>query len=245
MTPRIRALRTPPIGFAHRGARAHAQENTLESFQLALDMGATGIESDVWVTRDGMAVLDHDGVVGPRLRRRPIAAVDRADLPPHIPTIEELFARCGDDFELSLDVKDPAAASATLDALDAVSNATGRNVASRTWLCHPDWEVVATWRERWSHVRLVDSTRLHLMKAGPERRAAQLSSAGIDAVNLLWSDWTGGLATLFHRFDVFCLGWNAQLDRVLRELIDLGIDGVYSDHVDRLMVAIDGAYPPS
>ena len=30
--PRIPSLRTPPIGFAHRGARAHAVENTLEAF---------------------------------------------------------------------------------------------------------------------------------------------------------------------------------------------------------------------
>ena len=41
-----------PIMFAHRGARAHAPENTLEAFALGLRLGATGIESDVWLTRD-------------------------------------------------------------------------------------------------------------------------------------------------------------------------------------------------
>ena len=35
------------IGFAHRGARAQAPENTLEAFSLALELGATGLESDV------------------------------------------------------------------------------------------------------------------------------------------------------------------------------------------------------
>ena len=55
---RVRA----PIGFAHRGARAHAPENTLAAFSLALEMGATALESDVWLTADGVAVLDHDGV---------------------------------------------------------------------------------------------------------------------------------------------------------------------------------------
>ncbi len=34
--------------------------------QLALRLGATGLESDVWLTADGVPVLDHDGVVGPR-----------------------------------------------------------------------------------------------------------------------------------------------------------------------------------
>ena len=50
--------------------------------------GATGLESDVWLTRDGEAVLDHDGVVRNGLRRRPIASCDRHDLPDHIPTLE-------------------------------------------------------------------------------------------------------------------------------------------------------------
>ncbi|MQA17795.1 MAG: hypothetical protein GEV09_28165, partial [Pseudonocardiaceae bacterium] len=50
-------MKTPPIAFAHRGARAHAPENTLEAFALALRLGATGLESDVWLTADGEAVL--------------------------------------------------------------------------------------------------------------------------------------------------------------------------------------------
>ena len=43
----------PCIGFAHRGASADARENTLEAFRLALELGATGLESDVWLTADG------------------------------------------------------------------------------------------------------------------------------------------------------------------------------------------------
>ena len=82
---------TPQLLFAHRGARAHVQENTLPAFALAVKLGATGLESDVWLTRDGVAVLDHDGVVGSRLRRRSIKDVDSADLPPHIPTFEQLL----------------------------------------------------------------------------------------------------------------------------------------------------------
>ena len=66
---RLPSLR-PPIGFAHRGAKANAPENTIEAFELAVRLGATGIESDVWMTSDGVAVLDHDGVVGRRPRRR-------------------------------------------------------------------------------------------------------------------------------------------------------------------------------
>jgi glycerophosphoryl diester phosphodiesterase len=44
----------------HRGAARHAPENTLASFQKALDLGADAIETDVCVTRDGCFVLWHD-----------------------------------------------------------------------------------------------------------------------------------------------------------------------------------------
>ena len=36
----------------HRGAMGYAPENTLTSFQKAIDMGATMIELDVHLTRD-------------------------------------------------------------------------------------------------------------------------------------------------------------------------------------------------
>jgi glycerophosphoryl diester phosphodiesterase len=228
------SLRVPPIAFAHRGARAHAPENTLEAFVLARRLGATGLESDVWCTADGVAVLDHDGVVGSRFRRQAITELNHAMLPSHVPTLAELYAECGTDFELSLDVKDPAAAAATV----AVARAAGGEAPERLWLCHHNWHQLAEWRPEFPDVHLVDSTRLRFMRRGAERRAAQLADAGIDAVNLHESDWTGGLTTLFHRFDVLTFGWDAQFDRVLDNLLAMGIDGVYSDHVDRMMEAV-------
>lgn len=225
MPPRLAPLRPTPITFAHRGARAHAPENTLEAFRLALRLGASGLESDVWLTADGQAVLDHDGVVG-RVRKRPISSVDRSELPAHIPTLRELYDECGTGFELSLDVKDPAAIA------EVVAVARDHDAESRLWLCHPDGELVATWRPLSPMAKLVESTRLRSIKEGLERRAARLSSDGIDAVNLHHSEWTGGLVTMVHRFGLFALGWDAQFERILVELLDSGIDGVFSDHVD-------------
>ncbi|MGE4086377.1 MAG: glycerophosphodiester phosphodiesterase [Vicinamibacterales bacterium] len=230
--PRLPSLRRPPIGFAHRGARAHAPENTIEAFVLARRLGATGLESDVWLTADGVAVLDHDGVVGSRLRRRPISAVTRAQLPAHIPTLAELYEAVGADYELSLDVKDAAAAA------EVVAVARSAGAEERLWLCHPDIEVVASWRELSAAAKLVDSTRLKRIAEGPERRAARQRTLGVDAVNLHHTDWSGGLIALFHRFDRLALGWDAQLPRILDELLDAGIDGVFSDYVDRMTDAL-------
>lgn len=231
MPPTHLPLRLPAILFAHRGARAHAPENTLEAFRLAVRLGATGLESDVWPTADGDAVLDHDGVVGGILRRRRIAQVGRADLPEHIPTLAELYRECGTGLEVSLDLKDPGVVDEVLRVADD-AGATGR-----LWLCHPDLEVLARVRERSGAVRLVNSTRVAAMQHGPERRGAQLRESGVDAVNLHHSEWSAGMVALFHRFGRYAFGWDAQQPRVITALLDMGIDGVYSDHVDRLVDA--------
>jgi glycerophosphoryl diester phosphodiesterase len=49
-----------PVIFAHRGASAHAPENTLAAFELALAQNADAIELDVKLSADGRAVVIHD-----------------------------------------------------------------------------------------------------------------------------------------------------------------------------------------
>lgn len=44
----------------HRGARGLLPENTLPSFEIALDLGVSSIETDVHLTRDDVVVLVHD-----------------------------------------------------------------------------------------------------------------------------------------------------------------------------------------
>jgi len=45
---------------AHRGAMAYAPENTLAAFEVGIQQKATWIESDVQLSKDGVAVLIHD-----------------------------------------------------------------------------------------------------------------------------------------------------------------------------------------
>src|SRR5262245_3230324 len=45
---------------AHRGDKAHAPENTFRVFELAVAARADAIETDVRMTKDGVAVLLHD-----------------------------------------------------------------------------------------------------------------------------------------------------------------------------------------
>jgi glycerophosphoryl diester phosphodiesterase len=227
---RLPSLRDTPIAFAHRGARAHAPENTLEAFTLALKLGATGIESDVWVTQDNVVVLDHDGVVRRGLRRIPIAEISRANLPSHIPSLSEMLELCGTDFELSLDIKDVRALLPTAAVLHAASFDM-----SRAWLCHWDVDVLIAHRASAPDARLVDSTRLSKIPEGLERRAHKLRQHGIDAINMHYSDWTGGSVTLTHRFNLFAFSWDLQFESHLQDSLRMGNDAVYSDYVDRMM----------
>ena len=52
-----------PIIFAHRGDFAHAPENTLPSFEQALQKGADGVELDAKLTSDGHVIVIHDPTV--------------------------------------------------------------------------------------------------------------------------------------------------------------------------------------
>ena len=53
-------MRGTPRIWAHRGASAHAPENTLDAFELTRSAGADGIELDVRLDRDGNVVVFHD-----------------------------------------------------------------------------------------------------------------------------------------------------------------------------------------
>ena len=53
----------------HRGARGLFAENTLEGFRRTLDLGVDGIEIDVAMTADGLAVVTHDPALNPDITR--------------------------------------------------------------------------------------------------------------------------------------------------------------------------------
>ncbi len=239
---RLPSLLERPIAFGHRGARAHAPENTLASFSLALTLGASGLASDVRLTADGVPVLEHSGVVRVGRRRRTITEVTRDQLPEHVPTLAELFEHCGTGYHLSLNLGHPEAARPVIDLV----RETAPELLPRLWLCHPDVEVLVALRPSDDRVRLVNATRLDRIKEGPERRAAVLAAEGIDAVSLHRADWNGGLTTLFHRFGRIGFGTDVQYEHQLRPALRMGLDGIYSDHVDDMVDAFKaelGAIP--
>jgi glycerophosphoryl diester phosphodiesterase len=85
-----------PLAFGHRGASAHAGDNTIEAFELAVAHGADGVELDVRFTADDVVVLNHNadiGEMGP-LIHHDFAAVRARH--PEIPTLDEALAVLAD-----------------------------------------------------------------------------------------------------------------------------------------------------
>jgi glycerophosphoryl diester phosphodiesterase len=222
-----------PITFAHRGGRAHGAENTIPLFRRALEHGAAGLESDARLSADGEVVLVHDAVAKRGSRRRRVdqsTAAELAEL--DVPRLVDLYAELGTDYELSLDVYDPAV------PVPAVQVAAAAGAAPRLWVCAGTLDTLVTLRDLGTGARLVHSTRRRAITGSVERHAARLAEAGITACNMHHTDWTAGLVELYHRFDVRAFAWDVQEVRQLRAMLAMGIDAVYSDHVDRMVATV-------
>ncbi|HZR13319.1 MAG TPA: glycerophosphodiester phosphodiesterase [Acidimicrobiia bacterium] len=223
------------IGFAHRGARAYERENTIDAFRVALEQGATGLESDAWLAADGEVVLVHDDVVRAGLRRLHVGRTSSDELAAHrVPRLRDLYETLGTGFELSLDVKEHRAALPIVD----VARAAGDGAPARLWLCSGNAALLEELRHADDDVRLVHSTRRKRIAVPVERHAAELKRLRVDAINLHYTEWTKGLVALFHRFGVRAFAWDTQETRQLRAVLEMGIDAVYCDRPDRMMAAI-------
>ena len=58
------AAPSTPLIIAHRGASGHRPEHTLESYRLAVEMGADFIEPDLVSTKDGVLIARHENEIG-------------------------------------------------------------------------------------------------------------------------------------------------------------------------------------
>jgi glycerophosphoryl diester phosphodiesterase len=86
-----------------------APENTLPSFELALDLGADGLELDVHATRDGVVVVHHDARVrgGSEIAQLTLLELRRHEPAPGIPipTLIELWEMVAGRAELFVELK--------------------------------------------------------------------------------------------------------------------------------------------
>ena len=101
-----------PVIFAHRGASAHAPENTLSAFELAREQGADAIELDVKLSADGIPMVFHDPTLdrttngSGTLADCDLAALQKLDAGAgqHIPTLAQVFDAVGNDLYINIEL---------------------------------------------------------------------------------------------------------------------------------------------
>ncbi|MGE5227087.1 MAG: glycerophosphodiester phosphodiesterase [Planctomycetaceae bacterium] len=103
-----------PLVVAHRGASAERPENTLASFERAIEVGADAVEFDVRITADGHAVVLHDpaverttdgaGLVGD-LTLEQVRALRVGGSDERVPTLEEALRCCSGRIAVDVEIK--------------------------------------------------------------------------------------------------------------------------------------------
>ncbi|MEV0207291.1 glycerophosphodiester phosphodiesterase [Streptomyces sp. NPDC050788] len=244
MTTRIRHpyLDHPgPIAFAHRGGAADGLENTTLQFRRAVEAGYRYIETDVHTTADGRLVAFHDST----LDRVTDGAGRIADLPwqevrharvagkEPVPLFEDLLETFP-EVRWNVDLKAESSLHPFLDLIER----------TRAW----DRVCVGSFSE----ARVVRAQRL----AGP-RLATSYGTRGV--LNLRLRSWgvpaalrassvaaqvpesQSGIQVVDHRFvrTAHARGlqvhvWTVNEPERMHRLLDLGVDGIMTDHIDTL-----------
>ena len=150
-----------------------------------------------------------------------------------VPRMADVYEQLGTAFECSVDVKSPDAGSAL------VAVARDYDALERLWVCSPDVESFRALRRAEPEVKLVHSSRRKAISVPLERHAHELATLGIDAMNMHHSEWSAGLVSLVHRFDVRAFAWDAQEVRQLRAMLRIGIDAVYCDRPERMVETVN------
>jgi glycerophosphoryl diester phosphodiesterase len=257
-------LPTPTV-IGHRGSAGEAPENTLLSFERALADGAAILESDVHLTRDGVPVLIHDDVVDrntdgsgrvaefalDRLRRLDAGyrfTSDRGRSHPHrgrglrIPTLQEaLEAFPGARFNLELKENCPGIVERSVEAVTRA----GREAL--TLLTAADDAMMADLR---AHLQAVavpiaqgacakdvlefigSAVEARAPKAGPMALQVPADFGGRPLV-------TRGFVEHAHAHGLFVHVWTIDDAGEMRDLLELGVDGIVTNFPARLAAVIE------
>ncbi|MFJ2719751.1 glycerophosphodiester phosphodiesterase [Streptomyces sp. NPDC087437] len=230
-----------PLPFAHRGGAADGLENTVAQFRQAAGLGYRYMETDVHATADGRLVAFHDATLdrvtdgAGRIADLPWEDVRQARVAGREPV--PLFAELLETFpgvRWNVDVKAEPALRPLLDLIER-TNAWDR-------VCVGSFSEARVVRaQRLAGPRLATSygTRgvlaLRLrswgLPAAPRRSAVAaqvpVSQYGVPVVD-------GRFVRAAHARGLHVHVWTINEPALMHRLLDLGVDGIMTDHIDTL-----------
>ncbi len=245
--PRARAVEV----VAHRGT-ARAPENTLASFRAALNDGATKLECDVQLSKDGVPVLMHDATLL-RTTGRPgvVADYTAAELGGFdagawqgddwmgepIPTLASVLAMIDGRAQLAIELKTDGMERAVVDVVHAAGVAPTA-VAVYAWDLAP-LRAIAALDDRLPRTLLVDAVPTSAAAQTALARAA--AAAGVQALGVRNAPHVDGrFCARAHAAGVEVYVWTVNDPAELSRLARAGVDGVVSDDPAAARRALDG-----
>jgi glycerophosphoryl diester phosphodiesterase len=231
---RWRRTRGRPRVWAHRGASAHAPENTMAAFELARAAGADGLEFDVRFDGDGNVVVFHDSKLE-RLVQRPghmeqLSAAERAQLRvggEPVPLLAEVL----DTFEMELDVElkvnKAGRGGALAEATAKVIRGARRNVIDQTMVSSFDPIALVQFHQHLPDIAL--AYIFHGEQALPMRKGWAGRLAGASLLHPEHSLCTADTVRRWHSAGMPINAWTVDDALELERLAALGIDGVFAN----------------
>lgn len=239
------------ICYGHRGARGHAPENTLLAFELAFDLGADAIECDVQRSADGQLVIIHDGTVnrttdgrGPVLAQS-FAALRALDagrawrIPQRIPTLDETLAlvrRRGGALNLEIKGESVEESVATAEAVAPTLGALTNDDPLRTQLLVSSFEhpVISLLKEQFPWLRVGALFAGRSWPIGAMITVAQALHA--EAIHPGVALTSPELIQQAHAEGLRVNVWTANRSSTIRQLIAWGVDGLFGDFPERIII---------
>ncbi|MCZ8330979.1 MAG: glycerophosphodiester phosphodiesterase family protein [Flavobacterium sp.] len=109
------------ILIGHRGAKGHIAENTLASFEKALQLNVDMIELDVFLSRDNIPVVIHDKTIDRTTSGFGlVSSFSARELREFgIPTLQDVFQLVNNQCDINIEVKEIKAVKSILDLIDS------------------------------------------------------------------------------------------------------------------------------
>ena len=230
-----------PTIFAHRGASAHAPENTLASFQLAVQHNAPAIELDAKLTADSEVVVIHDQTVDRTtdgtgtVRKLPLAALREFDAgtkfnPKYkgekIPTLAEVFELIGNILFINIEITNYAS---PLDALPVKVAELVKHHGLQERVLFSSFYGLSLRRAH----RLVPQVPLGLLAFPGFKGSFARSFLGkltpYQAIHPEAGDVTPRLIERSHHDNRRVHTYTVNDPQIMRRLFSLGIDGIFTD----------------
>lgn len=224
---------------AHRGASAAAPENTIEAFELAHRLGADWVELDARRSADGVVVVHHDDRLGDG---RAIVDLARPAIPPSVCDLTDALDACR-PMGVNIEIKNWPS-DRDFDPTFAVAAFVAAEVGRRT--SQAETLVSCFHRETLDHVRALDPTiptafLHHVVDRSWAELATDVAAAGHHALH----PWDGvvdaELVDVAHGAGLAVNVWTVDDPARMRELIDLGVDGLCTNVPDVARSVVDAA----